>query len=204
VTAHKGNLWLRFETRGKAAHGATPQLGKSAIHEMARVTEALLSEYVEQLTKQKHSLLGHPSINIGTIKGGSQTNVVPEYCSIDVDRRTLPGETEESVYQEINRILAKRKLKVVNPRECRGVPCPPLETNPNLPAVRQFMKAAKRRKSIGVDYFTDASPIAMGGTPAIVFGPGDIAQAHSADEWVDLDQLEKAAAIILNFLQKQP
>jgi len=204
VTAHKGNLWLRFETRGKAAHGATPHLGKSAIHEMARVTEALLSEYVEQLTKQKHSLLGHPSINIGTIKGGSQTNVVPEYCSIDVDRRTLPGETEESVYQEINRILAKRKLKVVNPRECRGVPCPPLETNPNLPAVRQFMKAAKRRKSIGVDYFTDASPIAMGGTPAIVFGPGDIAQAHSADEWVDLDQLEKAAAIILNFLQKQP
>ena len=204
VTAHKGNLWLRFETRGKAAHGATPHLGKSAIHEMARITEALLTEYVEQLKKRTHPLLGHPSINIGTIIGGSQTNVVPERCSIEVDRRTLPGETEKSVYQEINRLLAKRKLKVVNPKECRGVPCPPLETNPNLPAVRQFMKAAKRRKSIGVDYFTDASPIAMGGTPAIVFGPGDIAQAHSADEWIDLNQLDQATAIVLRFLQDQP
>ncbi|MFP6892873.1 MAG: M20/M25/M40 family metallo-hydrolase, partial [Opitutales bacterium] len=125
VTAHKGNLWLRFETRGKAAHGATPHLGKSAIHEMARITEALLTEYVEQLKKRTHPLLGHPSINIGTIKGGSQTNVVPERCSIEIDRRTLPGETEKSVYQEINRILDKRKLKVVNPRESRGVPCPP-------------------------------------------------------------------------------
>jgi acetylornithine deacetylase len=116
----------------------------------------------------------------------------------------LPGETEQSVYQEINRFLAKRKLKIVNPKECRGVPCPPLETNPALPAVRQFMNAAKRRKSIGVDYFTDASPIAMGGTPAIVFGPGDIAQAHSSDEWIDLCQLEQASKIVLRFLQEQP
>ena len=204
VTAHKGNLWLRFETQGKAAHGATPHLGKSAIHQMARITDLLLTEYVEQLKKRKHPLLGHPSINIGTIKGGSQTNVVPERCSIEVDRRTLPGETEKSVYQEINRLLAKRKLKVLNPQECRGVPCLPLETNPELPAVRQFMKAAKRRKSIGVDYFTDASPIAMGGTPAIVFGPGDIAQAHSADEWIHLEQLDQASAIVLRFLQEQP
>ncbi|MBU63190.1 MAG: peptidase [Opitutae bacterium] len=204
VTAHKGNLWLRFETRGKAAHGATPHLGKSAIHEMARITETLLTEYADQLKKRKHSLLGHPSINIGTIQGGSQTNVVPERCSIEIDRRTLPGETEKSVYEEINRILAKRKQKVVNARESRGVPCPPLETDPELPVVRQFLKAAKRRKSKGVDYFTDASPIAMGGTPAIVFGPGDIAQAHSSDEWIDLKQLEQATSIILRFLKEQP
>ncbi|MDA1047028.1 MAG: M20 family metallopeptidase [Verrucomicrobia bacterium] len=204
VTAHKGNLWLRFETRGKAAHGATPHLGKSAIHKMARITEVLLTEYADELRKRTHPLLGHPSINIGTIKGGSQTNVVPERCSIEIDRRTLPSETEESVFKEINRILAKRKLKVVNPQESRGVPCPPLETNPELPIVRKFLKAAKRRKPKGVDYFTDASPIAMGGTPAIVFGPGDIAQAHSADEWIDLDQLDQASAVILRFLYEQP
>jgi acetylornithine deacetylase/succinyl-diaminopimelate desuccinylase-like protein len=171
---------------------------------MARITEALLTEYADELRKRTHPLLGHPSINIGTIKGGSQTNVVPERCSIEIDRRTLPGETEQSVYEEINRILDKRKLKVVNPRESRGVPCPPLETNPELPVVLQFLKAAKRRKPKGVDYFTDASPIAMGGTPAIVFGPGDIAQAHSADEWIDLNQLDQATAIVLRFLQDQP
>ena len=69
---------------------------------------------------------------------------------------------------------------------------------PAIPESRQTPQAK------GVDYFTDASPIAMGGTPAIVFGPGDIAQAHSADEWIDLDQLDQATAIVLRFLQDQP
>lgn len=204
VTAHKGNLWLCLETRGKAAHGATPHLGKSAIHAMSRVTNLLLTEYVDQLKERKHPLLGHPSINVGLIQGGSQTNVVPERCSIEVDRRTIPGETEASVLAEIHRLLKKHRLPSTTIVESRGVPCPSLATDPNLPVVQQFLKAAKRRKSHGVDYFTDASPIAMGGTPAIVFGPGNIAQAHSADEWVDLKQLDRAAAIALHFLRQQP
>jgi acetylornithine deacetylase/succinyl-diaminopimelate desuccinylase family protein len=204
VTSHKGNLWLQFETQGKAAHGATPHLGRSAIHEMARVTDLLLTEYVDLLGQRKHPLLGNPSINVGIIEGGSQTNVVPERCRIEIDRRTLPGETKQSVYEEINHLLTKRNLKVVNLRESREVPCPPLETNPDNLLVKQFIKAARRRKSIGVDYFTDASPIAMGGTPAIVFGPGDIAQAHSADEWINLKQLDRATAIMLRFMREQP
>ena len=203
VTAHKGNLWLCIENRGKAAHGATPHLGKSAIHAMARVTNLLLTEYVKKLRQREHSLLGHPTINVGVIKGGSQTNVVPERCSIEVDRRTIPGETEASVLSEIHLLLKKHRLPSTTIVESRGVPCPPLETNPKLPVIKQFLKAAKRRKSRGVDYFTDASPIAIGGTPAIVFGPGDIAQAHSADEWVDLKQLDQAAAIVLRFLREQ-
>ena len=204
VTAHKGNLWLCLETRGKAAHGATPHLGKSAIHAMAQVTDLLLTEYVEKLKKRTHPLLGSPTANVGIIKGGSQTNVVPERCSIEIDRRTISGETEVSVLAEIHRLLKKHRLPSTTIVESRGVPCPSLETDPDLPAVQQFLRAAKRRKSHGVDYFTDASPIAMGGTPAIVFGPGDIAQAHSADEWVDLKQLDRAAAIILRFLREQP
>jgi acetylornithine deacetylase/succinyl-diaminopimelate desuccinylase-like protein len=204
VTAHKGNLWLCLETLGKAAHGATPHLGKSAIHAMTRVTNVLLTEYVDQLKERKHPLLGHPSINVGIIRGGSQTNVVPERCSIEVDRRTIPGETEASVLAEIQILLKKHRLPSTTIVESRGVPCPSLATDPNLPVVRQFLKAAKRRKSHGVDYFTDASPIAMGGTPAIVFGPGNIAQAHSADEWIDLKQLDQATAIVLRFLEEQP
>jgi len=204
VTAHKGNLWLCLETLGKAAHGATPHLGKSAIHAMTRVTDLLLTEYVDQLKERKHPLLGHPSINVGLIRGGSQTNVVPERCSIEVDRRTIPGETEASVLAEIHRLLKKHRLPSTTIVESRGVPCPSLETDPDLPVVQQFLTAAKRRKSQGVDYFTDASPIAMGGTPAIVFGPGNIAQAHSADEWIELKQLDQATAILLRFLREQP
>ncbi len=204
VTAHKGNLWLRLETRGKAAHGATPHLGKSAILPMARITEIILIEYAGQLRKRKHPLLGHPTVNLGLIRGGTQTNVVPERCSIELDLRTLPGESEDSALAEIHNLLRKHRLPRATIVESRGVPCPPLETDPNLPAVRQFLKAANRRKSRGVDYFTDASPIAMGGTPAIVFGPGSIAQAHSADEWLDLAQLDQATATIIRFLREQP
>jgi acetylornithine deacetylase/succinyl-diaminopimelate desuccinylase-like protein len=204
VTAHKGNLWLCLETLGKAAHGATPHLGKSAIHAMARITDLLLTEYVEKLKQREHPLLGHPTINVGIIKGGSQTNVVPERCSIEIDRRTIPGESEDSALEEIHSLLRKHRLPRTTIVESRGVLCPPLETDPDLPVVQQFLRAAKRRKSHGVDYFTDASPIAMGGTPAIVFGPGNIAQAHSADEWLDLGQLDQAATIMLRFLREQP
>ena len=88
--------------------------------------------------------------------------------------------------------------------DLKGVPSPALETNFNLPLIQQFMRTACCRKPRGVDYFSDASPIAMGGTPAIVFGPGNIAQAHTDNEWLDLDQLDKAVTIITQFLQAQP
>ena len=122
VTAHKGNLWLCLETRGKAAHGATPHLGKSAIHAMARITDLLLTEYVEKLKKRTHPLLGSPTANVGIIKGGSQTNVVPERCSIEVDRRTIPGETEDSVLAEIHLLLKKHLvyLEQIIPRTSRS------------------------------------------------------------------------------------
>lgn len=204
VTAHKGNLWLRLETRGRAAHGSTPQLGKNAVLPMARISECLLTEYAEQLAERRHPLLGSPTVNLGRIGGGSQPNVVPPSCFVELDRRTLPGETKDSVLAEMGALLKKRGLPRPDVTESRGVPCPPLDTDPDLPLVRQFLRAANRRKSRGVPYFTDASPIAMGGTPAIVFGPGDVAQAHVSDEYLDLDQLTQAHAIALRFLREQP
>ena len=86
----------------------------------------------------------------------------------------------------------------------RSVPCPPLDTDPNLPFCQSFLRAAKRRKSRGVPYFTDASPIAVGGTPALVFGPGNIAQAHSTDEWVEMEQVDRAHSIVSKFLKSLP
>src|SRR5271170_1709984 len=72
VTAHKGSLWLRLETRGRAAHGATPQLGKNAVHEMARIVEVLETDYAAQLRRRKHKLLGAGTVNVGKISGGRQ------------------------------------------------------------------------------------------------------------------------------------
>jgi acetylornithine deacetylase len=141
---------------------------------------------------------------VGKIRGGSQPNVVPNECVIDLDRRTIPGETEASVKKELTQAFKKRGIPLPEFPKSRSVPCPPLDTNPDLPFCQSFLRAANRRKPKGVPYFTDASPIAMGGTPALVFGPGNIAQAHSADEWVEMEQVDRAQSIVSKFLNSLP
>ena len=200
VSAHKGNLWIRLLTQGKAAHGSTPQYGSNAINNMSPILDTLTNEYPKLLSDRKHPLLGSPTISVGTIRGGSQPNVVPDSCEIDIDRRTIPGETDESVKKEMKNLFKKLKIKSPEFSATRSVPCPPLDTDPSLPIVQSFLKASNRRKTIGVPYFTDASPISMGGTPALVYGPGNIAQAHSKNEWVSLKEVEKAEQSIFRFL----
>jgi acetylornithine deacetylase len=88
--------------------------------------------------------------------------------------------------------------------DLRGVPCPALETDPALPWVQRFLRSMGRRKPAAVDYFCDAAILSAGGIPSVVFGPGDIAQAHTRDEWIDLGQLETAAQRLLRFLKSLP
>jgi len=203
VTAHKGSLWLRLETRGKAAHGATPQLGRNAVHEMARIVDVLETSYAARLRKRKHPLLGMATVNVGMICGGAQPNIVPGRCAITIDRRTLPGETEAGVRREIAAFLSTENLSA-KISSVKLAPCLPLETSPSLPLVRQFLRSAGQPKPAGVDYFCDAAVLAAGGIPSVVFGPGDIAQAHTADEWISLASLERGKNLLLNFLKSLP
>jgi len=200
VTAHKGSLWLRMETHGLAAHGATPQLGKNAVLEMARVVEVLETGYAMQLRRRKHKLLGTATVNVGKISGGAQPNIVPDYCTIEIDRRTLPGETENSVRRELAALLAEKKLSA-KISGAKLAPALPLETDPKLPLVRQFFRSLGQTRPAGVDYFCDAAVLSAAGIPSVVFGPGGIAQAHTADEWISLAQLERAKGLLLNFLK---
>ena len=108
VTAHKGSLWLQLTARGCAAHGATPHLGKNAVHEMARIVGVLETDYAAQLRRRKHPLVGTGTVNVGTIAGGTQPNIVPDSCTISIDRRTLPGETEAGVRREIATLLKSK------------------------------------------------------------------------------------------------
>jgi acetylornithine deacetylase/succinyl-diaminopimelate desuccinylase-like protein len=203
VTAHKGSLWLRLETRGKAAHGACPHLGRNAVHEMARMVDLLETNYARQLQRRRHPLLGSATVNVGSIKGGSQPNIVPAQCEATVDRRTLPGETGPSVRRELQTLFRTHKLKAVIGDE-KSCPCHPMETSVDLPLVRKFMQAARQTKAAGVNYFCDASVLAHAGIPSIVFGPGDIAQAHTAEEWIGLKSLAAATACLLKFFRSLP
>ena len=203
VTAHKGSLWLQLETQGKAAHGATPQLGQNAVHEMARIVDALETDYAARLRRRRHPLLGAATVNVGMISGGAQPNIVPDHCVITIDRRTLPGETKTSVQREIAALLRAKRLSA-KISSTKLAPCLPLETNPKLPLVQQFLRSVGQTRPAGVDFFCDAAVLSRGGIPSVVFGPGDIAQAHTADEWISLDSLERGKNLLLSFLKSLP
>ncbi len=203
VTAHKGSLWLELETRGQSAHGATPQLGKNAVHQMVRIVEVLETDYAARLRRRRHRLLGAATVNVGTICGGAQPNIVPDRCAITVDRRTLPGETDLGVQREIAAFLNAKKLRA-NIASVKLAPARPLETNSGLPLVRQFLRSVGQTRSVGVDFFCDAAVLSAGGIPSVVFGPGDIAQAHTADEWISLASLERGKNLLLKFLKLLP
>jgi acetylornithine deacetylase/succinyl-diaminopimelate desuccinylase family protein len=203
VTAHKGNLWLQLETQGRSAHGARPELGRNAVHAMSRIVDALETDYAAELRKRRHPLLGPATVNVGVIRGGTQPNIVPDSCTITLDRRTLPGETEITVKREIAVFLAQRKLRAIF-SNARPEPCLPMETDSRLPLIQQFLHSIRQRQPVGVHYFCDAAVLAEGGTPSVVFGPGDIAQAHTADEWISLRSLERAKDILVNYFKSLP
>ena len=200
VTAHKGTLWLELETRGKSAHGSCPELGRNAVHAMARMVDLLHTAYAAQLRRRRHWLLGCGTVSVGAICGGTQANIVPDHCSILIDRRTLPGETEAGVRRELLGVLRSQNLKASFAKQ-RVPACLPLETDPKLPLVARFLQSIGQCQPSGVRYFCDASVLAHGGIPSVVFGPGDIAQAHTADEWISLEALERGKRLLRRFLE---
>jgi succinyl-diaminopimelate desuccinylase len=203
VTCHKGDLWLELVTQGRAAHGSKPELGVNAVHEMARIVDLLETKYAAMLRDRRHPLLGHATVNVGTIEGGTQTNIVPARCAITIDRRTLPGESDAGVRREILRLLRRNGLKAAL-ASTKAAACRPLETRADLPLVRELLRCAGQARPAGVDYFCDAAVLAAGGTPSVVFGPGDIAQAHTDDEWISVAALERGKNILVNFLRALP
>lgn len=203
VTAHKGDVWLRLTATGKAAHGARPHLGRNAVLTASQAVVLLEGRYARRLARRRHPLLGQPTVNVGLIAGGSQPNIVPDRCELVLDRRTLPGETPASVRRELRTLFREAGLRL-RLEEHRRARCDPMETDPQHPLVRELMDLAGQQSPSGVDYFCDAGVLAAGGIRSVVFGPGDIAQAHTTREWISLRSLERAAAILTRFLEQQP
>ncbi|NPV48767.1 MAG: M20 family metallopeptidase [Armatimonadetes bacterium] len=198
VVAHKGAVRLRITTHGLAAHSSEPDKGENAIYLMAPLIEALRG-YAESLgSRQAHPLVGRPTCSIGTIHGGQAPNIVPSECSIVVDRRLLPDEQPEAAEAEVRAWLTQH---------CPGVAWEMsvmlygigMDTPVEAPIVGKCADALDRvlggHEIAGVQYGTDASRLSRAGIPSVVLGPGDIAQAHTADEWVEVAQVEQAVAV---------
>ncbi|MEC9131886.1 MAG: M20/M25/M40 family metallo-hydrolase, partial [Verrucomicrobiota bacterium] len=150
-----------------------------------------------------HPVLGPGSINVGTIAGGKQPNIVPDACSLWADRRLLPGESYVTIASHLLKELKARGVRVqIHYR--RDAECPALETDLQLPWVKALMRQQRQRKALGVDYFCDAAVIASAGTPCVVMGPGSIDQAHTVDEWISLASLEAGRQSLRQFMSQLP
>jgi acetylornithine deacetylase len=201
VRAHKGVTRWRIVTKGLAAHSAYPDRGKNAIYAMSKVIKKL-EEYAAELPRKKgHPVLGRPTLSVGVIEGGQAVNIVPDRCWIEVDRRTLPGENIEVILDPVRDFLRNLPdwefespyLSVAGmevAEDSHIVQILARSINDVLGSVR--IEAAQ--------YATDAGIYNGVGIPTVVFGPGDIAQAHTDAEFVELQQVRQAVNIIQRLL----
>jgi len=205
MPAHKGFVWVKATFRGRAAHGSRPELGIDAIRHAALFVAAL-DDHAERLrARPPHAFLGHGSLHAGTIRGGTAESVYPELCELLLERRTLPGEAPEDVVAELAAVLetvAAREPEVRGTLETT-LARPGTEVPPDARLVRGLLDACE---SLGVTggvegmtAWVDAAYLNEAGIPAVCFGPGDIAQAHSADEWIDASQIQVCADVLEAF-----
>jgi acetylornithine deacetylase/succinyl-diaminopimelate desuccinylase family protein len=207
--AERGGAWITATAHGRAAHGSQPHLGVNAITSMAR----FLLRLPEGLPDREHPLLGRPTINAALIDGGSAPNVVPDRCTVDIDRRILPGETDpEEVLEPLRAVAAQ--IHAEHPeveldlqiREWTDAAEAPRDSA--IAAIARTAIAAETGTvpaDVGFTGITDARfYINEGSIPTVILGPGSLSVAHTADEWVAVDDLVAAARayarIIVGFL----
>lgn len=186
-TAHKGFVWAEIETSGRAAHGSRPDLGVDAIARMGRVLASIESLGESLAAGPRHPLAGTGSVHASTIEGGRELSTYPEHCLLRVERRTIPGETDDNIEAELAAVAGDRgSVRLTFSRA-------PLETDASEPIVevlaRQVRAVGREPALVGEPFWTDASLLAAAGIPTVLFGPGGEG-AHAEVEWVDLDEYE--------------
>jgi acetylornithine deacetylase/succinyl-diaminopimelate desuccinylase-like protein len=160
---------------------------------MADLLQCLRDEIAPGLVRQSHPLLGHTTLSTGTVTGGSKINIVPDLCRAEVDIRYLPGEDWlEEISRQLREVCADVEIEHANSL--------PMLTDEQHPIIGLLKQCGSR--CAGSPWFSDAGIFARAGMPSIALGPGSIAQAHTRDEWIAVDDLEKGAAFFQNFLAR--
>lgn len=202
VIAHKGFVRWTMQTIGRAAHSSSPWLGDNAVYQMADLIHELRPALDRRYANRRHPLVGPVTWSIGKIVGGTSVNIIPERCTVEVDRRLLPGETGASALAEVDEAIAevvRSHPEIQVQRDAPFAEVGALDTPASAEIVRAVEAASGairgEARLVGVPYGTNASKFAEVGIPCVVFGPGDVAQAHTANEYVALDQVVDAARI---------
>jgi acetylornithine deacetylase len=202
VAAHKGFVWMEVETEGRAAHGSGWQVGIDANMRMGRVLARLEALGARLVASEPHPVVGPPSLHAATLQGGTGWSTYAARCRLQIERRTIPGETEESVVAQVQEILDALAAEdptfraTVRPVLSR----PPWEARPDSAIAGIVAREAKAvlgraPERIGAPYWMDTALLGAAGIDAIVFGPlGE--GAHAAVEWVDLASVRQTAEVL--------
>jgi acetylornithine deacetylase len=206
--AHRGFVWARLEVRGRAAHGSRYDLGVDAITHAALIVAELDRIQQKSLPQRTHPLLGRGSLHASLISGGTGLSTYPDLCTLEIERRTLPGETERTFLDEI--AVATAMVRNTHPDVHVDVSITTSQRASDVsreaPVMLEMLDALKAERLParieGMSAWTDAALLNEAGIPAICFGPGDIALAHSATEFVPLAEIDDATRVLSRFIRK--
>lgn len=202
MPAHKGFVWLDVMVQGHAAHGSRWDVGVDSIRHAGLLLAALDTIDSELLPAREHPLLGRPSLHASTIAGGIGLSTYPDRCQFTIERRTIPGEATSDVMREIedafDRVRARRPGLAATTSLLFEQP--PSDVSVDAPVVRALDSAIRACGEevhvTGMSAWTDAAILNEAGIPAICFGPGDISLAHAAEEYVRVDEIERATLVL--------
>lgn len=200
--AHKGFTWIEVVVRGRAAHGSRYEIGVDAIRHAGLLLAELHRFELTTLSGRTHPLLGRASLHASTIAGGVGWSTYPDTCTFTVERRTLPGEEPAAAVREVQDACARVAHAVPGfTAQVRHVfSQAPSDVATDAPIVNALGSALRdhgeKVRFEGMSAWTDAALLNAAGIPAILFGPGDIALAHSAEEWVVIEEIERATRVL--------
>ena len=202
VTQHKGAVRWRVRIHGRACHSAFPERGDNAIYPTGRAILAIEQLAGELLRRHPDHPCGPPTLSLGTVHGGSGVNLVPDLVILEIDRRVMPGESPQEAREEVIRRIAEATPGARIDHDEPFLESVGLSDEASQSWAEAIVVAGRRMghapRCVAARYGTNASVLASAGVPSVVFGPGSIAQAHTADEWIALDQVAAAAVILVD------
>jgi len=202
MPAHRGFVWLEVTIAGHAAHGSRWDIGVDAIRHAGILLAELDRMDDAELPTRTHALLGRPSVHASVISGGTGMSTYPDSCTVRIERRTIPGESPESVRRELESACSRARARQPKFRANVDVTFAqePSDVSVDAPIVRALRGAldasGETVRIEGMTAWTDAALLNAAGIPAICFGPGDISLAHAAEEWVSVSEIERATTVL--------
>ena len=198
---HKGLAWFEIETHGVTAHGSMPEVGDNAIVKMARVIGDLEGF---RFPVESHAIMGKPTMNVGTIRGGLNTNSVPDEACITLDTRTVPGVDHVHLCKSLEKLVAPRGATVR-----KIVDTPSLYTEPADEWVQRVFEACapllgERPTPKTITFSTDGADLKRGfggAIPAVVLGPGEPKLAHQTDEWCSMNRIDQSVDLFRTLMR---